>query len=901
MSPALRDGAIRTCSLVDANSFIEELFPDTLILEPELNQPKTVAHFWDSFRAKHRVAWDKFLGHLNQPNNEREIELFLNTLISHNKVEKRPGRLWSAANKDKPAGGDANRKPDLICFDPIKGNRSDWGHFMSAGELKSGDFEDVYELLVERAALLFRNQDSRRFVLTFALVKQSMTVALFDRGGSIVCKAFDIGQQKLLFLRFILGLTFAPLTSLGYDSTVTTRLTLSHAQLAIYSEYPSPLRALKELAAIDVPNFIREHFSKHWSIDPAIIVKDIWTDENTSLTEGMILALLKMKGVQGVPRILAEERVLSEPADDEIAIDPLSEEVKPHSMPTSARPDSTTLIRSRLNQSGFQLGPKALKAAQRTSHPSAVGGFEPRAHIRSYVTPWAVPIFQFRSGVELLGIVADVLTAHEQAASKCYVTKPDTFPFRFLHRDPSILNLGMVPSEGSDFPACPHRSNGEHRGLLYDWGFAKVAEVSDYKDSPVDLTVPEIDEDDEDEAYTIEDMHASSDTESAPRSTIYVPIEDRTDSGLYTATPDIIGDFETLVKLVRHCIREEQPALEITGTRPFMAVELLVASLVHTDKKHPWRESYQDIKHEIRHDLEAFYMVLVSLCLLYERPHARKGLNDYATPGAPLLPEEDVLPFCAVLWLMGQEELIMSNIRLRYLALCTSRGFTTMVEPYLSDYFAPIAPYLQRIRALLYGLSDWGRGSYKSPNTFPTYDAFRTILFDAMKTVPSNMNKFAEIIEPPKMLYCPISPEGQWEGKSSWSWDKPFPMRSNNAFGFVEDQLSSPFTTPSASASTTEGYVKVLDGSAILSAPSMSRAKATPLAGHTALKTKGLRVSARYAILPEVERGLSQRITHIKGSSNRQVIDKPYLVYSPSKLFRRRQKWLTPTQGRGKV
>lgn len=41
---------------------------------------------------------------------------------------------------------------------------------MSVGEPKSGDFKDVCELLVERAVLLFRSQNSRRFVLTFVLV-----------------------------------------------------------------------------------------------------------------------------------------------------------------------------------------------------------------------------------------------------------------------------------------------------------------------------------------------------------------------------------------------------------------------------------------------------------------------------------------------------------------------------------------------------------------------------------------------------------------------------------------------------------------------------------------------------------------------------------------------------------
>ena len=330
MSTALYDGAIRTCSLVDANSFVEQLFPDRSIFGPEPSW--TLSQFWDAFHAAHPQAWSNFLAQLSRSNSKKGIEIFFNVLTGHNRV-KSLGRSWSAANKDKPAGGDASRKPDLVCFDPMRGNKSDWSHFMSVGELKSGDFKDVYELLVERAALLFRNQDSRRFVLTFVLVKRSMTVALFDRGGSIVCDPFDIGKQPHLFLRFILGLTFAPLTSLGYDSTVSTHpadRTLSSLYIpnirllcVLYVAERSHgcgtvvwLAKLKDLATTKVPGFIALHFNKNWSIDPAIIIKDIWTDENNSLTEGMILVLLKMKGVLGVPRILAEERVLSDPATD---------------------------------------------------------------------------------------------------------------------------------------------------------------------------------------------------------------------------------------------------------------------------------------------------------------------------------------------------------------------------------------------------------------------------------------------------------------------------------------------------------------------------------------------------------------------------------------------------------
>lgn len=95
-------------------------------------------------------------------------------------------RIWPAAHKDQPArGGDVNRKPDLVCIDPAAGIEDDWRHFLAVGKIKSSKCSErqVYLLLREQAEIIFRLQDSRRFVLTFALVKQQMTIALFDRGA----------------------------------------------------------------------------------------------------------------------------------------------------------------------------------------------------------------------------------------------------------------------------------------------------------------------------------------------------------------------------------------------------------------------------------------------------------------------------------------------------------------------------------------------------------------------------------------------------------------------------------------------------------------------------------------------------------------------------------------------
>lgn len=69
-----------------------------------------------------------------------------------------------------------------------------------------------------------------------------------------------------------------------------------------------------------------------------------------------------------------------------------------------------------------------------------------------------------------------------------------------------------------------------------------------------------MDEDDAD----MDDIHASSNTNMAPCSTIHILVGDRTNSRLYAVTPNIISDFKILVTLVHYYIREKQPGLEIT-------------------------------------------------------------------------------------------------------------------------------------------------------------------------------------------------------------------------------------------------------------------------------------------------------------------------------------------------
>lgn len=168
-----------------------------------------------------------------------------------------------------------------------------------------------------------------------------------------------------------------------------------------------------------------------------------------------------------------------------------------------------------------------------------------------------------------------VAPAHEQASSPYYensgsedLKKP--FPFSILHRDPSALNIGMVPQQNSEFEPDKLRTQGEYRGLLLDWGFSGITYSSELAH---DHTQPSMDTtDDEDgEASTSDsaematEVDPDSDGEQDPNSShMGFPDVEKCDSGMVTATPEVIDDFERLVRLVRNLVSQEEPRIQIT-------------------------------------------------------------------------------------------------------------------------------------------------------------------------------------------------------------------------------------------------------------------------------------------------------------------------------------------------
>lgn len=186
-------------------------------------------------------------------------------------------------------------------------------------------------------------------------------------------------------------------------------------------------------------------------------------------------------------------------------------------------------------------------------------------------------------------------------------------------------------------------------------------------------------------------------------------------------------------------------------------------------------------------------MVLISLCILYEEPHRPKDFADHKKTDSWLLPEGLILPLSAVLWLTGGENNDLSSIRTRFLNLCTSNGLAGSIFPYISTYFQPLCPFLERLRMMLFGNHSWGVGRYLSPSTEPTHAQFRTILVQAMTDIPKDNKDFASLMPDPIGIYPPINEEGRWTGEIFDGINPP--LQSNNTFSYSVVSAKTPIST----------------------------------------------------------------------------------------------------------
>ena len=178
----------------------------------------------------------------NTATDEIIFASFLNTLTAalvkanDELTSMHPGvmRTWSAANSMRPVPDDEiRRKPDLALLDDVEAR---WDTIKVICELTSQKYtpaSTIAKTIDSKAYLLFRRQPWRRFVLLFSVCNgyRELRVHLYDHLGGVVTPSISIDRDPDRFLHTLACVVFGSLDCLGYDPTITIHTkTLQPAQ-----------------------------------------------------------------------------------------------------------------------------------------------------------------------------------------------------------------------------------------------------------------------------------------------------------------------------------------------------------------------------------------------------------------------------------------------------------------------------------------------------------------------------------------------------------------------------------------------------------------------------------------------------------------------------------------------
>src|SRR5947207_318784 len=125
------------------------------------------------------------------------------------------------------SGSATKRKLDIgfaNCTKASESFRYDWLQILMPGELKSNpktdEYTDTWLDLTRYARHVLTAQDTRRFVLGFALCGSIMRLWEFDRLGGIASLPFDINKEGLQFVSAVLGYLWMNEEQLEFDPTI---------------------------------------------------------------------------------------------------------------------------------------------------------------------------------------------------------------------------------------------------------------------------------------------------------------------------------------------------------------------------------------------------------------------------------------------------------------------------------------------------------------------------------------------------------------------------------------------------------------------------------------------------------------------------------------------------------
>ncbi|KAH7903883.1 hypothetical protein BJ138DRAFT_1107299 [Hygrophoropsis aurantiaca] len=619
----------KPCRVSTITTLIDEIFPDEAIFATQIQREEE----------RRSSSYDPALMGLETAHNFTSISSLLAFLVSHERYNA-DHQIWnSCPNLQQP--WTSSTEPDFSTFltklldfvaKTADTARSLWTAIpheenqisflqtlalrsqTATGEMKSTTepsrfFTQAFEELAAKASIIFASQDNRRFVLTFSMVNSLMTVNKFNRGGSLASHTFNIHQDPAAFLRFLMGLACCDLETIGYDTTVTTSPSFQPLRTVTSAHgMPYPIHEV-----LFITDSLHGRGTVVWHVElgeAVLVVKDCWQDPCRLFTEGEILDHLAEAGViGGVP-------------------------VKVMEYPVKAK---------RWKKGGPGQGFQQVLEDDNTlsEHPSILedpslnlDNFDHRLHTCLWSVPKGITIACFRSQIELVVALIDIIIVHQL----CFIVAST------LHRDFSINNLFLTKQkpEGSNLwykdPRPPvSRVPGILRGMMGDLGYARI--------SPEGMT-------------ELEKIRGRA------------RLLQRRKAG--TISRDRLEAYASAEDLVEEA---RQEALHRTGTAPYMATKLTMM------------EEGTTVVHRPHHDGESAFLVLLSLCIIFEIPGKLRTDLDFDKAGLGG-------------WMNPRDQVESSQFRMAFLR--DSVTFECFVLTHVSPYFQCLKPCLRNLQKRIY-------------------------------------------------------------------------------------------------------------------------------------------------------------------------------------------------------
>ncbi len=305
--------------------------------------------------------------------------------------------------------------------------------------------ECIYQI-AQSVRLIFRHQPTRRFVLASFLIGVDITLVVFDRSGTIKSTAFNIHEEPMAFVRIIVGIMCADLTTLGFDPSVS--LSNGKGHLLVDSTKYIIDDLLYAEGVIRGRGTVCYKVHRPGRENVHYVVKDSWVDTSRLEKEEQILR--RLAGVKGVAKLVQHAPV---------RINNILDSTARFRIPLISKKTITSAISS--------------KQIWKWKKP-VFNKVEIREHHRIVIAPYAQKLEDFPSLIGFTTIIRDIsqgmcafkfIGIHQTNTSHISVIK-DIYEAGYLHRDINLRNI-LFEEKGDSV-----------QGILIDFEFAVKVERS---------------------------------------------------------------------------------------------------------------------------------------------------------------------------------------------------------------------------------------------------------------------------------------------------------------------------------------------------------------------------------------------------------------------------------------